>query len=610
MSITLERLGDLAAEREQLKEAEEFYRKSLDIRSRLAPGSAVEADAYHGLGMIERKAGRLRDAADLLRNAVGALELQKGKLGGPEEAKSSFAAKYADYYRDYIKVLIELNQREDAFKTLERFRARALLARLAERDLVFSADVPPALERERKLADAEYDRTQNQIRELNPKEHATQVDELLSHLRELRTSRDEIAQKIKKASPRYASLQYPQPLDLAGTLAALDPGTLLLSYCVGKEKSYVFVVSSDPKRGPPLSVITIASGEKALRESVEAFRKLIEWNKPSPDLVSRGRSLYDKLIQPAEGLIGKADRILILPDGPLHTLPWGALVRDVKGRKPRCLIEWKPLHTAVSATVYAELKRSRREKATPAPSIAIAAFGDPKYLNLPVKTGTKRGSEEENKDTESAEDIADPEVRLVVRGGHRFDPLPATRKEVETIVSLYVPRAKTFLGEQATEERAKSIGKDIPLIHFACHAFVNERFPLDSGLALTIPEKPKEAQDNGLLQAWEIFEKVRIDADLVTLSACESGLGKEMGGEGLIGLARAFQYAGARAVLASLWKVEDQSTGELMKRFYSYLKAGKTKDEALRLAQIDLIHSPDLAQPIHWAAFQLIGDWK
>ena len=113
-----------------------------------------------------------------------------------------------------------------------------------------------------------------------------------------------------------------------------------------------------------------------------------------------------------------------------------------------------------------------------------------------------------------------------------------------------------------------------------------------------------------MLQAWEIFERVRIDADLVTLSACESGLGKEMGGEGLIGLTRAFQYAGARSVLASLWKVEDKSTGELMKRFYGYLKAGKSKDEALRLAQIDLIHSPEYSQPVDWAAFQLNGDWK
>ncbi len=161
--------------------------------------------------------------------------------------------------------------------------------------------------------------------------------------------------------------------------------------------------------------------------------------------------------------------------------------------------------------------------------------------------------------------------------------MPASREEVERIASLYAPKSVAYLGADATEERAKSLGKDVPLIHFATHAVINERFPLDSALVFTIPEHPKEGQDNGLLQAWEIFERVRIDADLVTLSACDSGLGKEMGGEGLIGLTRAFQYAGARSVLASLWKVEDKATAELMKRFYTYLKAGKTKDEALRV---------------------------
>jgi CHAT domain-containing protein len=463
------------------------------------------------------------------------------------------------------------------------------------------------LEKARKLTDAEYDRTQGQIRELNPKENAKEIDELLNRLREVRQKQEVVAAQIKKASPRYAALQYPQPLDLAGTRAALDPGTLLLSYSVGKEKSLLFVVSPDPKRGPPLSVFTLPVGEKKLRESVEAFRTLIEWNKPSPEFLSRSRSLYDTLLKPAEALIGKNDHLLILPDGPLHTLPWAALVRDVKEGKAQYLVEWKPIHTAVSATVYAELRKSRHEGRSDR-AIQVAAFGDSRYPTMVAqKTVAKRGdgTEEVEEDT-----YGDPQVNAVLRGGYKFEPLPASRKEVEQIASIYAPKAAAYLGSDATEEKAKAIGKDIPLIHYACHAVVNERFPLDSALVFTIPDKPKEGQDNGLLQAWEIFEKVRIDADLVTLSACESGLGKEMGGEGLIGLTRAFQYAGARSILASLWKVEDQSTGELMKHFYQYLKAGKTKDEALRLAQIDLIHSPAFSQPTQWAAFELIGDWR
>ena len=176
--------------------------------------------------------------------------------------------------------------------------------------------------------------------------------------------------------------------------------------------------------------------------------------------------------------------------------------------------------------------------------------------------------------------------------GYRLTPLPATKSEVAAIAELYRGKADTYIGEAATEERAKGVSKDTTYLHFASHGLLDERFPLNSGLALTIPDEMKEGQDNGILQAWEIFERVRIDADLVVLSACETGLGKEMGGEGLVGLTRAFQYAGARSVLASLWSVADETTAALMKRFYGYLKAGESKDAALRHAQLDLVRGP------------------
>jgi CHAT domain-containing protein len=245
----------------------------------------------------------------------------------------------------------------------------------------------------------------------------------------------------------------------------------------------------------------------------------------------------------------------------------------------------------ISATVYAELTKPSREGAGPA---SLVAFGDPKYPTL----------------KQEADQVTDATLRSVARGGFGFEPLPSSRAEVEGIQRLYPQEASVYLGEAATEERVKSTGKNVRHLHFATHGLLNERFPLDSALVLTIPEHQAEGQDNGLLQAWEIFEKLRIDADLVTLSACETGLGKEMGGEGLVGLTRAFQYAGAHTVLASLWSVSDESTADLMKRFYTYLKAGKTKDEALRSAQVDLIRGTTASHPFHWAAFQLVGDWR
>jgi len=608
LADTLNAMGDIALELGDPTSGAEDFRRALAIRTRLAPGSAAEAQSLHGIGKSYRRSRNLALARDFLCGAVDAIEKQKTKLGGTEESTTSFGAKYVTYYRDCIEALIEQDEPARAFQMLERSRARSLLAMLAERDLLFSSDIPADLARQRKLTDAEYDRTQSAITELDPVKDSEEIDRQLAHLRELRRKQEEIAAQVRKASPHFASLQYPQPLDLGGVRDALDPGTVLLSYSIGEEKSFLFVVEPTGAKTPGagLSVLTLSVGEKFLREKVEAFRNLIQRHNPSDQqiLIQQAGELYDLLMRPADTLIAANERILISPDGPLHTLPFGALMKKEQRKKSEMrlyVIEWKPIHTVVSATVYAELKKARREAADPS-SVRVAAFGDPKY-DAAVKA--------------NASEIQNGELRSMVKRGFGLAPLPSTRTEVESIAKLYVGQISEYLGEEATEERAKSIGKDVRYIHFAVHGLLDERFPLNSALAFTIRENPVKGQDNGLLQAWEVFEQVRIDADLVTLSACETSLGKEMGGEGLIGLTRAFEYAGARSVLASLWSVSDESTAELMKRFYGYLKVGKSKDEALRAAQMDLIKSSkgnnstsERAHPFHWAAFQLTGDWK
>ncbi len=290
-----------------------------------------------------------------------------------------------------------------------------------------------------------------------------------------------------------------------------------------------------------------------------------------------------------ESLLAPSKRVLIIPDGPLFGLPFGALMRNEK----EYLIEWKPLHTAISATVYAELRKSRKEADSVA--VQLVAFGDPLYPTV---------------DTAKPEGISDVNVRAAVTRGFGFERLPFSRDEVESIASLFPGRSQKYLGALATEERAKSVGKNVRYIHFATHGLLDERFPLNSSLVLTIPTTRTEGQENGLLQAWEIIDQMRLDADLVTLSACNTALGKEMTGEGLIGLTRAFHYAGARSVLASLWNVNDWRTAELMKTLYGELKRGRSKDEALRAAQLQMLHSRSSSNPFYWAAFTLSGDWK
>jgi CHAT domain-containing protein len=168
------------------------------------------------------------------------------------------------------------------------------------------------------------------------------------------------------------------------------------------------------------------------------------------------------------------------------------------------------------------------------------------------------------------------------------------------------------------------VDRGTTILHLAAHSLVSQSLPLESAIALTVPPSAAaEPSENGLLQAWEVLEQVRLDADLVTLSGCQTALGKEASGEGIIGLTRAFQYAGARTVLASLWSVADDSTAELMDRLYRRLRSGTATNDALRGAQLDLLATPlaltgddgesrelDASHPFHWAAFQVIGDWR
>ncbi|HEX3129852.1 MAG TPA: CHAT domain-containing protein [Thermoanaerobaculia bacterium] len=578
ISIVLRDLGEVVGRRGRLQEGLDLSRRALDLQSRLAPGGNEEVATLYSLGRAERQAGRNEEGIHDLCRAVDVLDHQRIRLGGTLEERTSFEATLGQYYQACLEGRIELGQPAEAFHVLERGRARSFLALLAERDIHLS-DLPPELAAERRRVNAEYDRVQSELAPLKAgRDDAdiADIERLTGELSDLRVRQEEISARIRREAPRSAALQDPEPLDLEGARAALDPGTAFLEYAVGEEKSWVFVVEPSG-----LAVFPVAAGAKALRKEVEAFRLLLR--DPASDqakIRTTARRLYDLLIRPAEARVSGAQRLLVSPDGPLHTLAFAALRRG-----DRYLVEWKPIHQVLSATVYAELVRSRRPAGSPGGE-SLAAFGDPVYRSKTPATPAG--------------------VHGAGRPGLALVRLPFSGREVKAIAGLF-PQARIYLGADATEERVKSLGPETRLVHFACHGVLDERFPLNSALALSVPGQKSEGRDNGLLQAWEIFESVRLDADLVTLSACDTALGREMGGEGLIGLTRAFQYAGARSVLASLWSIADSSTARFMQSFYGNLRKGMSKDEALRAAQIEHIKG---THPFHWAAFQLTGDWR
>jgi CHAT domain-containing protein/tetratricopeptide (TPR) repeat protein len=594
---SLDNMGSIAYLRGDLPAAEDYNRSALKIRDQLAPGSLKFAASLANLGKNAFKKSRFPEALQFFTDAVNIIEAQRGKISSIE-ARAFFTARYTYSYIGLLETNLALKNPAAAFAVVERARARSLIELLGERRLTFQTDVPPELagllgrqeelNQKRSTTYAALNDTfinlngarselrnialggeAQRIEKLNKqiKSFEKQMDELRIKLIEISVQQRELEAKIRRDPSRVTSLKYPEPLDLKGAQAALDADTLLLSYFIGIEETYLFAVTKKS-----IKVFTLPTGETTLKDQVRAFRSEVKNKRVDRSkLREQGRSLYDLLIGPAQESVNQAKRILICPDGPLTVLPFAALVRQSHPRL-RYFIEDKPLHIINSMTVYAEMRK-------PA-------------------TGNKQQQKR---------------LLAFVNPVNNLTALPSALNEVKEVRRLFGQSATVKQGREATETTAKKESKDYSILHFAVHGLLNDEVGLNSSLALSQPEMmggKATINDNGLLQAWEIFEQVRLKADLVVLSSCDTGSGENVRGEGLIGLTRAFQYAGAKSIVVSLWSVNDDSTARLMTAFYQELQKGVDKDIALQKAIVTVRNLQEWEHPSYWSPFILVGDWQ
>jgi CHAT domain-containing protein len=558
----LQGLGNVATQKGDLPQAQRWLLQALALLDGMATDNSGVADLLTDLGLVERRLGKSQSGAEHLCRAIEVVERYRKRLEAQSEARLRWGFWFAQNYGACADALFDLGQNEKAFDVVERGRARSFLNQLAERD-VRSAELPaPQAARWAEL-NAAYDALQLELARQTgaPKRDPPAIWRLQGKLLDNRRRKERILADSFPDSLPLAARRAPEPLDLDGTRRALDPGTVLLTFSTYESRTLLFAVRPAGAAGPGFAAWPIAIPADELAKKVALFRDAIQKDRFNRKvLTAQGKALYDLLLRPAQPWLAEAERVLIVPDGALHVLPFAALVHE-----GGYLVEWKPLHFAVSATAYREIQKRRRP---PAASGSLVAFGNP-------------------------------------LGRPGLPPLPAGRAEVEAIARLF-PGSRVYLGDQASERQAKALGPDARFIHFAVHGLLDERNPLNSALALSATGPDG---GNGLLQAWEVMEDLHLDADLVTLSACDSALGRDAGGEGLIGLTRAFQYAGARSVLAALWGVADPSTAVFMSRFYENLRTGLSLDQALRKAQIQQIRGAKETFPFFWAAFQLYGSW-
>lgn len=580
---SLQALGDVARDLGDLNASRESHTRALGIRERLAPNSFFVAESLRGLAKTEARAGQGALAKTLFARAVDALEAQRARVGG-EASKSSFTAVHQAFYSDLIAAYLDADQPEKALETLERSRARAFLEMLATRSIDLKGELPEAL-RNRQEDLARLRRTlSGRLAKASLKTNPKDVEAWRSELLRLPQQEDALAEEIRKASPRLAALMDPKPLSFSDLVKTLEVDSLLLAYAVGEKESYLFTLRRIPGKAtrPAFKTFRLPFGKQALEARVKAFRELLgpkaALGSQAQAWKSAARELFATLLAPAARDLDACRRIVLLPDGPLHLLPFGALI---PGNGSRPLGFRKPIRIEPSMTAYRELKAENAAKTR-----RWTGFGDPLYAGA-----------------ERSEPLRGALEQLKTRG-FALGPLPGTREEVTRIAGIFGPSGQVRLGGEATKASVRDLARSATYLHFACHGVIDSEFPMHSALALS----PDLASgDDGLFQAWEIIQDLKLDADCVVLSACETGLGRIQGGEGILGLTRAFFYAGARSTVVSLWPISDESTSTLMEAFYREILAGAPRDLALLRAQRSLARHPAFAHPFFWAAFGLHG---
>jgi CHAT domain-containing protein/tetratricopeptide (TPR) repeat protein len=554
---------------------------------------ASEAQVEHWLARAERAAGHLAAARTHAAAALDILESLRTRIAGPD-LRASFSALRHQAYELDLDLLMESHRAEPstgwdraALETAERARARTLVELLNEAGVDVHQGVSPALlERRSSLLRRLSAKTERALRE-HPKgadERAALEEERLAVLRDL----DSMEAEIRERSPGFAALTQPQPLSAAGIQALLDPDTLLLSYSLGEERSYLWAVTSD----------RIESFELPARPRVEGLARKVNEELSRFDVEGRRQEAEDTaalgrlLLGPVAGrLPGK--RLVVVPDGALEYVPFGALPSP-ESPEAAPLIERHEIADLPSASALA-VQRHLLERRPPAAK-RIAVIADPVF---------------DLRDSRLTARVAGRSTVRSGEGDSPFERLPASRQEAEAIAAL-VPRGESMLALGFDAALPRVLGDRLSgfrVVHFATHGVIDAERPALSGLALSMVDAAGRPQE-GFLHLHDIYN-LRLDADLVVLSGCRTALGKEVRGEGLIGLTRGFQYAGASRVLASLWRVEDQATAALMTRFYRALWIDKLPPAAaLRQAQLGVRGQRRWRDPYFWAGFVLEGDWR
>jgi CHAT domain-containing protein len=470
------------------------------------------------------------------------------------------------------------------------------------------------LERKQILIDTIDAKAQRQMQLLTGKHTDEDAEAARKEISVLTIELEQLEGRIRERSPQFTALVQPVPLKLDEIQEKiLDRDTLLLEYSLGEEKSFVWAVTPDsiksfelPKRAAiepaarRVYELLTARSVNVPKETLEQRRKRLEL--VDAEYAKASATLSQTILGPVAAEL-KDKRLLIVSDGVLQYIPFAGLPVP---NNTRALILDHEVVMAPSASVLGLL---RQETANRKPaSKMVAVLGDPVFSNDdPRVTAARFGHAASVAKVDSIDALRSASES----GLNRLRRLRFSRQEADEIARLAGNDPKLEAVDfEASRKLAMSNELDqYRIVHFATHGIINNYHPELSGIVLSLVDAKGQPQ-NGFLRLYDLYN-LKLSADLVVLSACQTALGKEIRGEGLVGLTRGFMYAGAPRVIASLWQIDDRASAEFMKRFYGALLGQKLRPAAaLRAAQVSMSKDPRWHQPHYWAAFTLQGEWK
>lgn len=632
---TLNSIGYVHHAMGDTRSAMRYYGRALSL-SRAVADRREEVSTLYNMARAERDRGDLDKALSYISTAIGSVESLRMKVAG-EQLRTSYFSSVHQHYELQIDLLMQAHQRRPdrgfaaaAFQASERARARTLLEILARRKVASGPSrIQELLGHERSLWRQLDFKLESQTRLLNGQHSEKEAAEGAAAIRALMTAYQEVLEQIKQESPLYASMTQTQLLHARDIQAQAREDTVLLEYALGKERSYLWAVTPGAIDGyelPPRAAIEglanevynlLTARQRLAGEAAASYRQRVETADAQYGL--RAAELSRMLLGPvASRIAGK--RLLIICDGVLHRIPFDALpeptrvAESVASGGSVALANAPPLvvgHevvTAPSASVLTALQNERPAGAVSPRLIAVVA--DPVFDSDDSRL---RATSDPPNTEPPPEDEADlhQALRDMGEGGHEvsLSRLASSLREAKAITSL-IPAAERMISTGFDANLDKVTGSKLDnfrIIHFATHGIFNDERPELSGLILSRVDE-RGRRRNGFLRTDDIYN-LHLNADLVVLSACRTGLGHNVNGEGILGITRGFMYAGSRSIIASLWKVNDEATAELMEHFYrAMFQQGMPPSAALRAAKEQMWQQERWRAPYFWAAFVMHGE--